>query len=446
MFFEKSKEAVFLAAVAFVLTGALWRAFSGNADPSLDGDTRTQVILAVMYGGVLLMAVMTLRWTAWLLAHSPALVGLLIVTLVSPVWAETPDLVFRRAISLLGTSLFGVVLAARLTAREQLRLTRGVLRLAAVACLVVFVIARNHAMATDYGTGSVRGIFPHKNVFGAAMALGLLAEWYATDNRWIGRTLKVGFLGLFAGLLALSQSITSIVTVGAALVLVWSFERLHQRYRIPLPAILFFLAGLVVCVALLGADTSIFTEMLGRSKDLTGRIDLWRSVGSMILARPFLGYGFSGFWSGASMESFTVEKYVGWSPTYSHNGYLEILLNVGAVGAGLFLIFLWKGMKRTIRSAEEGISNEDSWPLAFLIFFVVHNLAECTIIWQNCFEWSLCIATVISSDSTVKTVVGAARKLSEPISDGSELQYAFDAGSRPSLRSERSVPGEYANH
>ena len=146
------------------------------------------------------------------------------------------------------------------------------------------------------------------------------------------------------------------------------------------------------------------------------------------------------------MESFTVEKYVGWSPTYSHNGYLEILLNVGAVGAGLFLIFLWKGMKRTVRSAEEGISNEDSWPLAFLIFFVVHNLAECTIIWQNCFEWSLCIATVISSDSTVKTVVGAARELSEPISDSSELQYAFDAGSQPSLRSERSVPGEYANH
>ena len=445
MFIEKSKEAIFLAVVAFVLTGALWRAFSGSADPSLDGDTQTQLILAVLYGGVLLLAVATFRWTAWLLAHSPALVGLLIVALVSPVWAEMPDLVFRRAISLLGTSLFGVVLAARLTVREQLRLTRGVLRLAALACLVLFVFARSHAMATDYGTGSVRGIFPHKNLFGAAMALGLLAEWYATDDSRFGRALKVAFLGLFAGLLGLSYSITSIVTVGAALTLVWCFERLHQHFRIPLPAILFFSAGLVVCVALFGGDTSIFTEMLCRSNDLTGRIDLWHSVGSMILARPFLGYGFSGFWSGASVESFTVEKYVGWSPTYSHNGYLEILLNVGAVGAGLFLIFLWKGMKRTVRSAEERICKEDSWPLAFLIFFVVHNLAECSIILQNCFEWSLCIATVISSDSTVKTVVSTAREMPEPISNGSEWQYAFDGGRQPSQRNELSVKGEYAN-
>jgi len=436
MFIEKSREAIFLAVVAFVLTGALWRAFSGSADPSLDGDTQTQVILAVLYGGVLLLAVTTFRWTAWLLVHSPALVGLLIVALVSPVWAETPDLVFRRAISLLGTSLFGVVLAARLTVREQLRLTRGVLRLAALACLVLFLFARSHAIATDYGTGSVRGIFPHKNLFGAAMALGLLAEWYATDDGWFGRTLKVVFLGLFAGLLGLSHSVTSIVTVGAALLLVWCFERLHQHLRIPLPAILFFSAGLVVCVALFGGDTSIFTQMLGRSNDLTGRIDLWRSVGSMILARPFLGYGFSGFWSGASMESFTVEKYVGWSPTYSHNGYLEILLNVGAVGAGLFLIFLWKGMKRTVRSAEERSCKEDLWPLAFLIFFAVHNLAECSVILQNCFEWSLCIATVISSDSTVKTVVRSARELSEPISDGSQWQYAFDGGSQLSQRND----------
>lgn len=444
MLFERSKETVFLAAVAFVLTGALWRAFSGSADPSLDGDTRTQVILAVLYGGVLLLAVMTLRWTGWLLAHSPALVGLLIVALVSPVWAETPDLVFRRAVSLIGTSLFGVVLASRLTLEEQVRLTRCVLRLAAFACLALFVIAPGRAMATDYGTGSVRGIFPHKNLFGAAMALGLLAEWHVTDGRWMGRTAKVVFLGLFAGLLVLSHSVTSIVTVGGTLVIVLFFERVQHRYRIPLSAILFFLAGLVVCVALFGGDTSIFTETLGRSKDLTGRTELWRSVGSMILARPWLGYGFSGFWSGASVESFTVEKYVGWSPTYSHNGYLEILLNVGVIGAGLFLIFLWRGMARTIRLAKEKSSNEELWPMAFLIFFVVHNFAECTIIWQNCFEWSLCIATVIASDLKVKTIVSTARELSEPISDGSEWQYTFDGGNQPSHCREPSTIGEYA--
>jgi exopolysaccharide production protein ExoQ len=445
MFFDKSKEAIFVTIVAFVLTGALWRVFSGSGDATLDGDSRTQAILVLMYGGVFVMAVSQFRWTAWILTNSPALVGLLLVAFVSPVWAETPDLVFRRAISLLGTSLFGVVLASRLTLNEQARLARGVLRLAAIACLVLFVVSPSHAMSTDYGTGSARGIFPHKNLFGAAMALGLLAEWYLTEDRGASRIVKFGFLGLFSGLLVLSHSVTSIVTVGGTLAIVWLFERFHRRYHIPLPAILLFLAGLVVCIALFGIDTSSFTEMMGRSKDLTGRTDLWRSVGSMILARPLLGYGFSGFWGGASMESFAVENYVGWTPTYSHNGYLEILLNLGIVGTGLFLIFLWKGMRRAVHCAEEKVVREDLWPMGFLIFFVVHNFAECTIIWQNCFEWSLCIATVISYDPKVQAVVSGSKEEVEPVLQDSEFQYAvFGSDETPDLNA--NARGVHASH
>ena len=106
------------------------------------------------------------------------------------------------------------------------------------------------------------------------MALGLLAEWYVVEDRGLGRIMKFASLPVFAGLLVISRSMTSIVTVGATIVILWLFERFHRRYHIPLPAILLFLAGLLVCVALFGIDTSIFTEMMGRSRDLTGRTDL----------------------------------------------------------------------------------------------------------------------------------------------------------------------------
>jgi exopolysaccharide production protein ExoQ len=429
--FRKSKETLFLAAVALVLTGALWRLFSGSAEGSLDGDTRTQVILAVLYGGVVLLVVQQFRWTSWLILRSPALCGLSALACVSPLWAEAPDLVFRRSISLLGTSLFGVVLAARLTIREQLRLVRGVLRLTAAACLGLFVVAPSYAMATDFGTGSARGIFPHKNLFGAAMALGILVEWYAAEEGRFSWLVKFVALGLYAGLLVLSHSVTSAVTVASTLLIMWLFERFHRRYHIPLPAILLFLAGLVVCIALFGIDTSSFTEMMGRSKDLTGRTDLWRSVGSMILSRPLLGYGFSGFWGGASIESYAVENYVGWSPTYSHNGYLEILLSLGVLGAGFFLIFLWKGLAHALREAELKEVKEDLWPLAFLVFFIVHNCAECTIIWQNCLEWALCIATVIASDPQVNPILSDAEIEPNVAATGSGFAYAFRSNAAP---------------
>jgi hypothetical protein len=166
------RESLFFVFISFVLTGALWRVFSGNSDSSLEGDSRTQIILAILYGSVVLFCIVQYRWTLWLLHHFPALTALNLLACVSPLWAETPDLVFRRAISLLGTSLFGILLASRLSLSEQLRVARFVFRIAALACLVLFVVAPSHAMATDYGTGTVRAIFPHKNLFGAAMALG----------------------------------------------------------------------------------------------------------------------------------------------------------------------------------------------------------------------------------------------------------------------------------
>jgi O-antigen ligase len=427
MLLAKPKLTFFLGLVALVLTGALWRIFSGGTDVTLEGDTRTEIILALLYGGVIILAVNQFQWTSWLMLRSPALCGLLAVACVSPLWAETPGVVFRRSISLVGTSLFGVILAARLTIREQLQLIRGVLRLAAVACAALFVVAPSYAMAADFGTGSARGIFPHKNLFGAAMALGILVEWFITDRELFSRILKFAALSLYAVLLVLSHSVTSAVTVGGTLLILWLFEKFHRRYRIPLPAILLFLAGLVVCISLFGVDTGIFTEMMGRSKDLTGRTDLWRSVGSMILARPFLGYGFSGFWEGASIESYSVEKYVGWSPTYSHNGYLEILLNLGVVGTGLFLIFLWKGLSHALHKAEERVAKEDLWPLAFLVFFIVHNFAECTIIWQNCLEWSLCVTTVIAADPQVESMLSGT---DEEFEDETAVN-GMDAGFNP---------------
>jgi len=118
----------------------------------------------------------------------------------------------------------------------------------------------------------------------------------------------------------------------------------------------------------------------------------------MILERPVLGYGFSGFWEGASSEASVVESNIGWSPSYSHNGYLEITLSLGFVGLLLFLWILRTGFRRALFYAENPQSISDLWPLAFLVFFTIHNLAECSILWQNCLEWSLCVSTIMVVD------------------------------------------------
>jgi O-antigen ligase len=116
--------------------------------------------------------------------------------------------------------------------------------------------------------------------------------------------------------------------------------------------------------------------------------------------RPVLGYGYWGFWNGASSESLAVERAMGTMIMYSHNGYIEILLDLGAFGLLLTLAFLGAGIKRTYFFSERNRSPVALWPLAFLCYFLLRNIAECSILIQG-LEWALCVATVVGTDAAL---------------------------------------------
>jgi O-antigen ligase len=164
-------------------------------------------------------------------------------------------------------------------------------------------------------------------------------------------------------------------------------------YAIGLGTLLLVASG----VTMLSVDSQRVIAVLGRSADLTGRTQIWALASFYIPERPVLGYGYSGFWNGASPESLTIEHAMGGKIMYSHNGYLETLLNLGVVGFLLTLAFLGRGVKRAYNWSEHAQSRVGLWPLAFLLFFMLYNLGECSIFIQG-LEWSICVAVVVSTD------------------------------------------------
>jgi exopolysaccharide production protein ExoQ len=91
---------------------------------------------------------------------------------------------------------------------------------------------------------------------------------------------------------------------------------------------------------------------------------------------------------------------MGFHVMYSHNGYLDIFLTLGAVGILLAILFLWIGIKRAFERSELNRSILDFWPLAFVVFFLLYNAAECTILVQD-LQWALLLSTVISTDEAL---------------------------------------------
>src|SRR4029077_15655380 len=66
------------------------------------------------------------------------LLAILGLALASAIWSDAPDVAFRRAVALLGTSIFAVYLHVRYSTEDQLRLLGWTLGLVAVFSLFQF--------------------------------------------------------------------------------------------------------------------------------------------------------------------------------------------------------------------------------------------------------------------------------------------------------------------
>ena len=403
-------ETAILGVVAFALSGALVRVLSSGTDDLVaTGDRRFEVALALFYLAVALIFFAHSALCTRAVLGTPALPALLALTFLSALWAEMPTLVLRRSIGVIGATLFGVTLASRLTFDEQLVLLRRIVRLCAFLCLGAWLVG--HALGIELVRGGIlpgetggpwRGIFNHKNMLGSAVALGVLLEWHLPSSSAFSRVAKFTWICVYAVLLVLSNSMTSVVALAITFAIMFAVKSFRGRYALVMPAAV---VAILLCAILIFTYADSVTAAMGRSSDLTGRADLWHWTTIMIRQRPFLGYGFSGFWRGASQESVTLEARILWSPIYAHNGYLEILLSLGAAGLGLFALMAASGLRRTLRIASRAQSIQDLWPLAFIIFFLLHNMGEVSILWQNNLEWGLFVATVIGADPRLRAAL-----------------------------------------
>ncbi len=392
-------ELLVLGGCGFILTQGILSLVLAPGDTPTDGNTVWKLILSVSYLSVAVMLVSYYRETLFVLRRNWFMVALVLLALVSCFWAAMPALVLQRSIAVLGTTLLGIALAVRLSLEGQIRLLSWLLRIIALLSLACVLLLPSYGISDLVEShGEWRGIFSHKNGLGCVMALSVLVECQLPAHTRFSKVAKRIALLLSAVLLVFSGSLTPMFALVGSLVFIEIYKLATRRFRIPLYAIV--LAALLIVasgVTVLLVDTERITGLLGRSSDLTGRTEIWSLVMSYIPERPVLGYGYSGFWNGASPESIAVDRVMGVVIMYSHNGYLEILLTLGAVGFLLTLGFLGTGIRRAFYSSERNRSSMDLWPLAFLFFFLLHNLAECTILWQD-LEWAICVATVVGTD------------------------------------------------
>jgi O-antigen ligase len=120
---------------------------------------------------------------------------------------------------------------------------------------------------------------------------------------------------------------------------------------------------------------SFLLEALGRNPTLTGRTDLWETLRGMAV-NPILGAGFESFWLGARLEK--LWSIYWWHPNESHNGYLEMYLNLGWAGVAFLAGLMMIGYRNIIKQLGEGSETAPLW-LALFFVGVAYNFTEAAI-------------------------------------------------------------------
>jgi O-antigen ligase len=380
---------------AFFLSGAITTMFMTPGASALEGNAFGRATMGISYLAVAVMLVRYRREVLLVFRRNRSLVALVALGFASSLWAETPELSFRRCGATVGTTLLGVALSIKLTLEEQLRLLSWMFRILAILSLGCVLLFPSYGISD---TGEWQGVFGFKNFFGSQMAVSILIEWQLPANTRWSKALNRAALLLSGCLLISSNSITSLMAIVGTFVLVEIYKFATLRLRMPLYATVVAPLLIVSLGFVLVAPKSDAFAFIGRSSDLTGRTEIWRWVTSAIQERPILGYGYAGFWTESA--SAAVDRAVDVKVTYSHNGYLDILLTNGVLGLSLALVFLGTGLKRALDWSLQGESHTSLWPLAVVSFVLLYNLGECTIFMQH-LQWALCVAAVAGSDLTL---------------------------------------------
>ena len=124
-------------------------------------------------------------------------------------------------------------------------------------------------------------------------------------------------------------------------------------------------------------------EFLGKSPDMTHRTDIWRSVFDLVTQRPLEGWGFTGVWVPGVEPYDGLIVINGIEYFQAHNSYLDMWLQLGAVGLILFLIVLTRTFIKTWRLGVHHSNPLYLWPLLILVTQLVRGITESRLLVQS---------------------------------------------------------------
>lgn len=393
-------EKVFVVFVLVLSTGAFMNLVVAPDQAAIDpsGMLGMQILWSLLYVVTLVLFSRHCQRPLQTFLSEKPLIGLCVLAIGSSLWSQEPQLTLRRGAALLLTALFGIYFGARFRLKEQLRLLAWTCQICIVFSFVFSILGLGTSVDAAAGVPGWYGIFVQKNDLGRMMVLSVLVFvfWKRAEPEHKAIA-NAGFLASVL-LILLSQSMTSLVVLMLSLALLRYVPRVLEKSvgRAIRGIVLLFGAG-AIAIFWVAAHLEEVADFLGRSVTLTGRLQLWIFSTLMALRQPWLGYGYNAFWLPGQTTTERIWHALKWQAPHAHNGLLELWLELGILGVGLFLLIFAYYSVRSIRYLRQHRgAGASAWPLMFLVFIFLSNLTESSLLARNSIFFILYAASALA--------------------------------------------------
>ena len=326
------------------------------------------------------------------------------IATISITWSSIPHVAFRKVIALIGSSLFGLYLGSRYSFKEQLKIYGWVYGIS-VTCSLIFalLLPKYGIMNTVAIQGAWRGIYPHKNGLGQSMFASFLTFYFLLNVEREKRLLFGTFCFLSVVLIYFGESATSLMSVLFIFAIAQGLKRLSLKSKKSILAILLFIILVCILLFLFVANFNAFLTANDKDITLSGRTILWASLWDFIQERLWLGYGFGSFFSGESREAYLLWQVHDWSPVHSHNGYVNLWVNLGLISLAVFSIGYFGCLFNSLYKYLISKDMRMLWIFLFLIYTVFFNFTEVSFMSTNSNIWIMSLACIYSLKITSRT-------------------------------------------
>lgn len=353
-------------------------------------DVQMQIAAWVIGVGIMLPY---LKQTLKAAFSEPLIASLMGMVLLSCIWADVGVVeCLRRGVMVDLTILLAFYISSRYTQQEQLSLLYSVGIIAVVSCYVVAMIAPDYNHGFD---GEWKGIFGHKNDLAIYLPFAVTPALFLKPRKPSRFFIKFAIIALSLVLLVLSQSRSGWITCTAFLAYLAISKLIPKgKSRKIILSKMVLITGVVLVGVLIYENLGAVAVFLGKDPNLSNRTDIWAAILPSIFNRPWLGYGYGGFWQGLEGNSADVIFIIGTWLGHAHDGYLQIVLQLGLVGLALTLAITFSGFKSALKLHSSTEAKYYLWYTGALVMLMVGSIDESFLLHQNSLMttiWALAI-------------------------------------------------------